>query len=218
MNRFSCIKNYKNKENVEALFDIIPDLFEQYYMIHWKIGIIDHFPFDEYPTNNITIEDINQRIKIESEYNIFLNPKKCNLFREINLDELSKKFKLEKTINILDRFINNPAIGILEVQTIDCIERGLNKNMNSQNLHLYINNIEDFYWEEDYKQENLNVTISEYLDFQKNSNFDSNSFLFPDDLSWCLITYEDLPLIFCTNSGNPFDLELFSIKYNQTFF
>lgn len=34
MNRFSWIKNYKNKENVEALSDIIPDLFEQYYMIH----------------------------------------------------------------------------------------------------------------------------------------------------------------------------------------
>ena len=218
MNQFSWIKDYKNNENIETLTDIIPDLFKQYYMIHWKIGIIDNFPFEKYPSNNLTIEEINQRIKIEREFGLFLNPQKSNLYREINLDELSQKFKLEKNINILDNFKDNPAIEFLDNQTIDCIDKGLNKIINSQTLHLYISNIEEFYWEENYKQRNSNVLISEYLDFQKNSDFDSNYFLFPDDLSWCLITYEDLPLTFCTNTINPFDLELFPLIYNQTFF
>ncbi|WP_312557809.1 hypothetical protein [Empedobacter brevis] len=218
MNQFSWIKNYKNNENVKTLTDIIPDLFEQYYMIHWKIGIIDHFPFEKYPSNNFSIKDINQRIKIEREFGLFLNPRKSKLYREISLDELSQKFELQKTINILDHFIDNPVLEFLENQTLDSIEKGLNDCINSQHLHLHINNIEEFYWEENYKKENINISISEYLDFQKSSNFDSNSFLFPDDLSWCLITYVDLPLIFCTNSNNPFDLEMFPIKYNQTFF
>ena len=43
MDQFSWIKDYKNNENIETLTDIIPDLFKQYYMIHWKIGIIDNF-------------------------------------------------------------------------------------------------------------------------------------------------------------------------------
>ena len=71
MDQFSWIKNYKNNENINALIDIIPDLFAQYYLIHWKIGIIDNFPFDKYPPNNLTIENINQRIKIEREFGLF---------------------------------------------------------------------------------------------------------------------------------------------------
>ena len=62
MDQFSWIKDYKNNENIESLTDIIPDLFKHYYMIHWKIGIIDDFPFEKYPSNNSTIEEINQRI------------------------------------------------------------------------------------------------------------------------------------------------------------
>lgn len=62
MDQFSWIKDYKSNENIETLTDIIPDLFKQYYMIHWKIGIIDDFPFEKYPSNNLTIEEINQRI------------------------------------------------------------------------------------------------------------------------------------------------------------
>ena len=105
----------------------------------------------------------------------------------------------------------------MDNQTINSIEKGLNDIVDSQNLHLYINNIEDIYWEENYKQENNNISISEYINFQSETNFDTKSFLFPDNLSWCLITSEDLPLIFCTNTITPFDLELFPIKYNQTF-
>lgn len=218
MNQFSWIKDYKNNENVKTLTDIIPDLFEQYYMIHWKIGIIDHFPFKKYPSNHFSIKDINQRIKIEREFGLFLNPLKSKLYREVSLDELSQKFGLQKTINILDHFIDNPALEFLDDQTLDSIEKGLNDSINSQHLHLYINNIEEFYWEENYKKENINISISEYLDFQKRSNFDSNSFLFPENFTWCLMTLENLPLIFCTNSNNSFDLEMFPIKYNQPFF
>lgn len=54
MNQFSWIKDYKNNENVKTLTDIIPDLFKQCYMIHWKIGIIDHFPFKKYPSNRFS--------------------------------------------------------------------------------------------------------------------------------------------------------------------
>ena len=96
MDQFSWIKNYKNNENINALIDIIPDLFAQYYLIHWKIGIMDDFPFEKYPSNNITIEENNKRIKIEREFGLFLNPQKSNCYKEISLDELSQKFKLEK--------------------------------------------------------------------------------------------------------------------------
>ncbi len=217
MDQFSWIKNYKNNENINALIDIIPDLFAQYYLIHWKIGIMDDFPFEKYPSNNITIEENNKRIKIEREFGLFLNPQKSNRYKEISLDELSQKLNLEKSIVFLKDLNDNPAIITLENQTINCLQKGLNDIVDSQNLHLYINNIEDIYWEENYKQENNNISISEYINFQSETNFDTNSFLFPDNLSWCLITSEDLPLIFCTNTITPFDLELFPIKYNQTF-
>lgn len=97
MDKFQWIKNhFENRKEVyewNSLKDIIPNIFDEHYLIHWKIGIIENFPFDKFPVNNETIEEINQRIKIEREFNIFLDPNKENLFTEISLKCLSEKFK-----------------------------------------------------------------------------------------------------------------------------
>ncbi|MEZ5059191.1 MAG: hypothetical protein R2879_19320, partial [Saprospiraceae bacterium] len=65
MDKFNWIKEHfsNRKENSwNHISDIVPNVFDEYYLIHWKVGIVDNFPFDEYPEQNETIEQTNKRI------------------------------------------------------------------------------------------------------------------------------------------------------------
>lgn len=217
MNKFDCINNDNIKDkNGKSLESFIPNLFTNYYIIHWKVGIIENFPFDNYPKDNKSIEDINTRIKIEREFDLFLNPNQMSLFKEINLKDLSQQFNLPYNATILSYFNNNPAIEILNDKTIDSLKISLSKLSSKSSNNLYVQDIDRYDFDK-YNVENLNISINDYIQFQIDTGFDSTSYYFPDNLDWCLLTIEDYPLILCANMKVKllFDLELFPLDYNE---
>src|SRR5690606_33879709 len=113
MNKFNWIKEHfssRQENSCNHISDIVPNIFDEYYLVHWKVGIVDNFPFDTYPELNETIEQTNTRIKIEREFGLFLNPNKDKLFREVSLKEISDTFKKSYDYKLLNRIKQTPAI------------------------------------------------------------------------------------------------------------
>lgn len=224
MEKFQWIKNYLNnndKNNLNSIADIIPNLFDEYLLIYWKIGIIENFPFEEYPLKNETIDQINKRIKIEKDFGLFFNYDENIYFKEVSLNYISKKFKKELDYKILDNIIEIPAIKILEKESIESLYLSLNKITKNESLNLFIEDSYRFPTPNSLKNEHIGINIKEYLQIQEDLNFDYFTYLFPDDLNWCLITSEDFPMFLCIKKHlieevkSSFELELFKINYNR---
>ena len=224
MNDFQWIKNHfdsRQNQSWNRLKDIIPPIFDDYFLVHWKVGIVKNFPFDDYPEDNFSIENINKRVKIDREFNLFLNPEKDQLFEEVSLNYLSKRFNVPKNENILSNIKDTPAIEILTKQSQVAIKNSLEKIAKNQDLYFYIEDI--------FRLEAFNVTqqeysrykISEYIKFQESIRYDFNTYLFTKNLDWCLTTSEDLPMFLCTKKNvtekmkKQFDLELIKVDYDK---
>lgn len=225
MDKFNWIKEHFStiQENSwNHISDIIPNVFDEYYLIHWKVGIVDNFPFDDYPEQGETIEQINKRIKIEKEFGLFFNPDKDKLFREISLKEISEIFRKKCDYKLLNLIKQTPAVEILGKQSKIALKTGLEKLSNGQLLNVYV---EDIIYrhpiDENPKQELTGIDIEKYIEIQEDFHYDYCTYLFPDDLSWCLTTSEDLPMFLCIkkdvkgNFQNYFGLETFEIKYDE---
>ncbi len=224
MEKFSWIKEHflvRQENSWNHMSDIVPNIFDEYYLIHWKVGIVDSFPFDDYPEQNITIEETNKRIKIEREFGLFLNPDKDKLFREISLKEISETFKKNCDYNLLNTIKQTPAIEILEKKSEIALKTSLLKMAKGQFLNLFVKDIDRHPTIDIHKQELTGLEVEKYFEIQGYFNYDFCTYLFPDDLSWCLTTSEDLPMFLCVkkefkdNFINDFGLETFKIKYNE---
>ncbi len=224
MEKFNWIKEHfstKDENSWNSISGIVPNIFDEYYLIHWKVGIVDKFPFDEYPEQNETIEQINKRIKIEREFGLFLNPDKDKLFREISLKEISETFKKNYDFKLLDRIKKTPAIEILEKISKTALKTSLIKMANGQLLNLFVEDIFRHPIDENPKQELTRIDVEKYLEIQEDFYYDYCTYLFPDDLSWCLTTSEDLPMFLCIKKEvkgefqNDFGLETFKIEYDE---
>lgn len=67
------------------------------------------------------------------------------------------------------------------------------------------------------------MSIEEYIKLQEDLGFDYCTYLFPDNLDWCLTTSEDLPMFVCIKRNfkdkiNAFELETFKIKYEENLY
>lgn len=203
--------------------DSVPDLFDAYYLVHWKVGIIDAFPFDAYPEKNETIEQTNARIKLEREHGLFLNPDSSNLFREISLKEIAERFSLPYTYKLLSRMKQTPAIAILEKESVIALKTSLTAIANAEGLNLFIKDAYrfpiDLPIDKQLEQEYTAIDVLEYIRIQQALHYDYCTYLFPDDLSWCLTTAEDWPMVLCVKNNckteilNDFLLETFEIDY-----
>jgi len=224
MDKFQWIKNhFENRKEVyewNSLNDIIPNIFDDYFLIHWKVGIIEDFPFEDYPEQNETIEQINKRIKIERNFDLFLNPDKENLFKEVNLNYISKKFNTQLNYKILNNIKETPAVEILHKKSVKALATSIKKISEHQSLNLFIEDAYRFPFEKEPKQEYNGISIEEYIELQENLSFDYSTYLFPDNLDWCLTTSEDLPMFLCIKKEilekiKTFELEIFKIDYKQ---
>ncbi len=180
---------------------IIPRVFERYFLIHENYGIIDEFPFDEYPESNMSIEDLNKRHELERYYELFLRDSKDreSLYRPISLKELAARFHVDYSVDLLENIKDTPGIGRLRTSAFEKIELLVNIIKKQDPLYLYV---EDFYRFDYYKRSSKDPQMKEknevkevydYIDFQFWSNKDSCSYLFPKEHSWCLATFEDFP-------------------------
>lgn len=222
MDKFKWIKEYfltKKASSCCRTSDVVPNIFDDYYFVHWKVGIVPHFPFDLYPEQNETIEQTNKRIRIEREFGLFLNPQKDKLFQEIGLKEISQIFKTPYHYNILNKIKQTPAVKILEEPSKIALKSSLEKIKNHQELNLFIEDIFRNTYDSYPPQEYVGIDIEKYFELQEDMFYDYNTYLFPDDLSWCLTTSEDYPMIlgikkeFTDGVIKNFDMELFKVEY-----
>lgn len=222
MEKFNWIKEHilnRKAKNWNHISDILPNIFDEYYLVHWKVGILDNFPFDEYPEQNETIEQTNERIRIERAFGLFLNPDKDKLLREINLKEISGIFKKPYDYKLLNNIKDTPGIEVLEKESKTALKKSLTRFENGQLLNFFVEDIYRLPIENIPKQEFIEIDIEKYLELQEDFNYDFCTYLFPDDLSWCLTTSEDMPMFICINGHlknklrNEFTLETFSIGY-----
>jgi hypothetical protein len=205
---------------------IIPRVFERYFLIHENYGIIDEFPFDDYPANNAKIEDLNKRHELERYYEIFLRDSKDreSLYRPITLKELAARFHADYSVDMLENIKDTPGIWPLREKTSERIEHLINIVKKQDPLYLYVSDYYRFNLDhrinEDMqmKEKNELKDVSEYIDFQFRSNKDSCSYLFPYGHSWCLATFEDFPhFIFGCDSTTAEKLSLVNeLEYFET--
>ena len=224
MKKFDWLKYYfeNRTENIRvAVSEIISDEFDEYHLLHWNVGIVDDFPFDQYPEQNVTIEETNKRIRIEREHNLFLNPDEDKLFRKTDLKEISDLFGTEYSYQTLNKIKQTPAVKILPELSVQNLKETVGKISKNQTLNLYV---EDFYRYPNHEipnQEIENISLEQYFKLQEDLFFDYWSYLFPNDKSWCLTTAEDLPMFLCTKNklvekiSKNTDIEMFKVEYNE---
>jgi hypothetical protein len=227
MSKFDWIKKFfelnRSEDYWNKLSDIIPNNFDNYFLIHWNIGIVDDFPFNEFPENNFTIEDTNKRIRILRQHNLFLNPNEDNLFRKTTGKEIANLFNVNYNWNVLDNIKDTPAIKILDEQSIDNLKSLVSNLTLDSRLNLYIEDFLRYPPHNKSKQEMSNISIDKYFELQNDFVFDYNTYLFPDSQDWCILTSEDFPMLLCVNNEISSqlalitDLELFRMEYNEEF-
>ena len=180
---------------------IIPRVFERYFLIHENYGIIDEFPFDDYPESNTTIEDLNRRHELERHYELFLRDSgyRESLYRPLSLRELATRFHTEYSVDMLENIKDTPGIWPLRKRTLEKIESFILIIKKQDPLCLYVSDYYRFNHDDrinddmQTKEKNEVKDVSYYIDFQLRSNIDSCSYLFPKKHSWCLATFEDFP-------------------------
>ena len=225
MEKFNWIKLFfemlKEGEPWISVSDIIPNEFDNYFLIHWNVGIIDNFPFDEYPEKNLTIEQTNKRINIEREFGLFLNPSEDELFEKTTLKIIAEKFGVTYNYNVLNKIKQTSAIKILDKLSIENLKNALQNLSKGENLNLFVEDIFRYPIDDTPKQEFENISIEEYFKWQKDFHFDYCTYLYPDNRKWCLTTSEDLPMFLCTKKEvtgqieKETSMELFEVGYKE---
>lgn len=220
MHTFNWIKDFlKDKKIHRGLKDLIPDIFDTYLLIPWTVGIIDNFPFADYPDNKDTIESLNKQHAIEREFGIFMNDNKETKYRETTLKEIAERIKVQYCAYTECLIKSTPGTSPLLTATTRKFKELLNLLQNNTALGLYIEDHFPFkagYANWKFDEKNIVATVADYLTFQQDAGWDSTSYLFPNNLKWCLCTVEDFQhFIFCCDNSTYQSLQ--DIKNLETF-
>jgi hypothetical protein len=169
MEKFNWIKQFYKLRNEggtwTSILDIIPNEFDDYFLIHWNVGIVDNFPFEDFPLINDTIEETNKRIKIEKEFRLFLNPEEDELFRQTTLKEIAERFNVIYDYNVTNQIKQTPAIKTLAEISIINLKSGIDKMSQNELLNLFVEDIYRYSIDEiKPKQEIENLTVKGYFE------------------------------------------------------
>lgn len=181
--------NWRNDLRPLKVSNLLPK-FDNYIGLTWKVGIIENFPFKDF------IEDAKSEIEIKNNRAIWnkfpqtFDDSSDSGFTEIPTKELFKKFEIPYHDYKNDGKFpwNTRVIRILEEKIKENLSIVLSEIPENENLILY--------WD-DYHRFNLDdklfrVSKEEYIDEMKNTRFDANAYLFPENKCWCLVNLEDL--------------------------
>ena len=223
------LKHPKQFIGWESLSDILPNEFDDYFLIHWNVGIVENYPFEDYPEQLESIEEINEGIRIDKENNLFFNPNVDQLFKQTTLKKIALMFSQPYDRDLLYNIKQTPAIKLLGAETIVNLKKTIHQLSKGEKLNLFVlddprNYIFAEHNKEEPKQLMSDISVEEYFYWQEWFNFDYYTYLFPSDRKWCLTTSEGLPMFLCLNKElNVKELadnkvELFRIKYDESFY
>jgi hypothetical protein len=216
-NDFKIFYNKQNSENWNFAENYVPEIFESKFIVHWVYGIIENFPFEKYPLKNETFEDQNKRVKIEKEFNVLL--KKEELYKPVSIKFLSKKFNVEYSHKTVELIPENPGVHYLENLSINKLKESLERLKEKSKLNLLIYENEEYnYRIEELQREYENISLEKYFEIQELYSFQLDTCLFEENLNWCLITAEDVPILLGCKKGleseieQKMNLELFKVE------
>ncbi len=225
IDKFKWIKDFfdykKEGDRFNRLSDIIPNEFDYYFLIHWSVGIVEKFPFEDFPKESESIEDLNKRIKILREQNLFLNPNEDALFKKTTLREIAYKFNVSYDYNTLDKFENIPAIKIIYDFSIVNLKLFIRQITQNRKLNLFVEDAFHYKNVSEQRKEIEDISIADYFKMQEEFHFDNFTYLFSENKDWCITTSEDLPMFLCINKEiikqieEASKIELFKLDYNQ---
>ncbi len=165
-NDFTLFYNNRNSDNWNFAKHYIPKQFESKYIIHWSVGIINDFPFDRYPLNNITFKDMNERVKIEQEFNILLKEEKR--YKSISIIDLASRFNIPCSHKTVDLIPETPGVTLLEDLTLLKLKQSLKRLSENSKLNLLIYNFEDYQHYTNLKEEYINIALEKYFKIEDN--------------------------------------------------
>lgn len=232
MKTFDWIKQFyklrEEKTTWNSVSDIIPNDFDDYFLIHWNVGIVDGFPFDEYPDVNEnreeSIEEINQRIRINEKFGLSFHSNENKHFRPISLKAIAEMFNTNYDYNVMNSIKQTPAIKILEETSIQNLKKAIQNLVIEEELYFFVEDIFRYPSENKLQQGLVNISVDDYFDWQKDFHFDYCTYLFPNNKEWCITTSEDLSMFLCVKKEvtklvvQEFELELFKIEYEKELF
>ena len=223
MKIFNDIKNFynnRNSDNWNFAKHYIPGVFETKFFVHRIYGIIEDFPFEKYPIKNETFEEINERVKIEQEFNVLLKEEK--LYEPISIKKLANKFNIEYSQKTVELIPENPGIHCLDILSIIKLKESLKRLSQNSILNLLIFENEEYdYYTADLQKEYANITLKKYFEIQELYGFQLDTCLFEGNLNWCLTTAENGPILLgckkeCESKiEQEINLELFKIENEQ---
>ncbi len=200
---------------------IIPDSYSKVILIPWAVGIIDDFPFDEYPADKSTIENINKQHQIERQFELFLNNDTEAKYRISSLKELARRFQIEYSIETDSLIKQTPGVTRLLSQTKKNLNHLLHLLAKEKKLNLYIQDNDRYKaamsdWS--LATENTIFEFKDYILFQEKTSWDSTSYLFPEDRMWCLGSIEDYQnfILYCNDDVLSGLAELDGLEYFET--
>jgi hypothetical protein len=224
---FDWIRKFRSRRPaISTIADLIPRDFEKYIIIPWSVGVIEGFPFHEYPNDTDTIEKLNKRHAIEREFGLFLSEIDEGRYKEMSYQEMSSHFDVGGTDNGVLSIGDNPGISYLFLATSEKISKILNVIGCDERFFLFIE--DNFRFSEHLsnwtqQEENSQVSVADYLECLRLSNWDMSSFLFSQAKRWCLCTVEDYPqfLLGCNkyeySQVMGLNLDVFEVDYSSRF-
>lgn len=218
-NDFKKFYSNRNSDNWNFASNYVPEIFESKFIVHWVYGIIEKFPFKEYPLQTETFEDINKRVKIEQEFNVLL--KKEELYKPISIKDLAERFKVSYSHKTTDLIPETPGVHYLDNFSISKLKESLKRLIGNSKLNLLIFDAEYHQHHKDLKEEYTDIDLEKYFEIQKIFSFELDTCLFTDNLDWCIITAEDIPMLLgCKKEleseiKQKISLELFQMENEQ---
>ncbi|WP_157805301.1 hypothetical protein [Confluentibacter citreus] len=196
MNIFNDINqfyNNRNSENWNFAKHYIPEFFESKFIVHWDYGIIENFPFDHYPLQKETLEEINKRVKIEQEYDVLLKDEK--LYKPIAISDLAKRFNVPFSHKTTTLIPETPGTSFLDKLSLTKLKDSLKRLSENTKLNLLIYDSEEYNYHTDLKKEYIDLDLEQYFEIQEMFGFQLETCLFSKNLDWCLTTAEDAPML-----------------------
>jgi hypothetical protein len=216
---FTEFYNNRNPDNWNLSKHYIPKQFNSKFIVHWDFGIIDNFPFEKYPLQNETLEDMNKRVKIEQELNILLKDEKK--YKSISIIDIANRFKVPYSHKTTTLIPETPGVILLENLTLLKLRQSIEKLTEHSTLNLLIYDFEYHRHHFDLKKEYRNITLDKYFEIQEIFSFELDTCLFSENLDWCITTAEDTAILLGCKKENEttikqkMNLELFKIENEQ---
>ena len=179
------------------LHDILPPIFEHYFLLESNYGIIDGFPFEDYPNDADSIPHLNKRHAIERLHGLFLNYNSEPLYRPIAIQQIATLFSVPYDVSTLTTIKQTPGITLLPKRTKQVLAALVSELLHDNDGRLYVHDYARYSCIDgiDFEQKSIIRTAAQYMQLQETLGFDSWSYLSVANKDWCLVTVEDYPYL-----------------------